>query len=58
MTLGFGGESGRVERQPPMRAGADSRIVAHAPVDQVVPRFVAGAGVIRNLIGGQPGRGA
>ncbi len=44
--------------QPPMRAGADAGIFVAAPVDQIVPAFRAGAGVIGNLVGRQAMRRA
>ena len=34
-----------------MRAGADARIIPIAPIDQVMPRFRAGFGMVRDFIG-------
>ncbi len=40
-----------------MRAGADARIFAIAPIDEIVPAFGAGARVVGDLIGRQAGAG-
>src|SRR5690606_17252045 len=37
--------------EPSVRAGSDARILAVAPVQQVVARFRSGPGMVRNLIG-------
>ena len=47
---------GRQLPTPPMRAGANTYIVAVAPIGQVVAALLAGAGMVRNLIGGNPRR--
>ena len=39
--------------QPAMRAGADAGIFAVAPIDEVVPAFRAGPGVVGDLVGRQ-----
>ena len=39
--------------EPAVRAGAYARIFAIAPVEQVVAGFLAGHGVVGNLVGGQ-----
>jgi len=38
-----------------MRAGASARIIAIAPIDQIVPAFLPLSGMIGNFIGGQAG---
>ena len=55
--FGRGGVALAVDQQPAMRARADAGIFAIAPVDQVVAAFLAGAGVVGNLVGRQA-RGA
>ena len=40
-------------RQPAVRAGANARIFAIAPVEQVVARFLSRCCVVRDLVGGQ-----
>src|SRR5579885_2883674 len=40
-----------------MRARADAEVVAVAPIDEVVAALRAGAGVVRDLVGGQAGGG-
>ena len=42
---------GTINGQAPMCAGAYSRIVLIAPIDEIVPTFGTGGGVIRDLIG-------
>ena len=41
--------------QPAMGAGADADIVAVAPVDEIVARFLPGPGMVADLVGRQPG---
>ena len=53
--LDRGGVALAVDQQAAMRARADAGIFAVAPVDEVVDRFLAGAGVVGNLVGGQAG---
>ncbi len=45
-----------VAAAPAVRAGADAGISAVAPVSEIVPALLAGAGVVGDFIGGQAGR--
>src|SRR5829696_3422606 len=47
------GDARMAVHQTAMRARANARVFPVTPVDQVVPRFGARAGVVRNLVGGQ-----
>src|SRR5690606_6045895 len=53
----LGGDAATGEGQAAMRAGADAGPVAGAPVDQVVPTFGAGAGMVGDFVGGEAGGG-
>src|SRR5690606_32297402 len=44
--------------EPPMRAGAHTRIIAIAPVNEIVAAFGAGPRIIRYFVDGQSGSGA
>src|SRR6185437_6964963 len=50
-----GGDLRAVKRQTAMRPRTDADIVAVAPIDQIVPRFAAGARVVGYFIGRQTG---
>ena len=54
-TDGGGGGAPAVQSEASMRARADAGIIAIAPIDQIVPAFRTGPGMIGNLIGGQTG---
>ena len=43
-------------RHAAMRAGADAEIIPVTPIDEIVAAFGAGPGMVRDLIGRQPGR--
>ena len=50
-----GGDALAAQPQPPMRARPDPGIIAIAPINQIVPAFRAGPGVIGDFIGGAAG---
>ena len=51
--LGLAVADGAHAEPPAMRAGADPGIIAVAPVSEVVAAFVAGAGMVADLVGRQ-----
>ena len=53
MLLGRGGDAGVAGDEPAMGSGADAGIFAVAPIDEVVPGFRAGPGMVRDLVGRQ-----
>src|SRR5690606_39464598 len=53
--LGRRGVALVVHHQPSMRARTDPGIFSIAPVEHVVPAFLAGHGVVRDFIGGHAG---
>ena len=56
--FGRGGVPVAVDIEPAMGAGPDAGIFLAAPVDEIMPAFAAGPGVIGNLVGRQAVRGA
>ena len=53
--LGSGGVAAVGELQPAVGTGADAGVLGVTPVDQVVDRFLAGPGVVGDLVGRQAG---
>ena len=53
--LGHGGVAAAVDVDPAVGAGTDAGVFVGAPVNQVVPAFGAGPGVIGHLVGRQAG---
>src|SRR5208282_6185775 len=49
-------EAALLGRDPAVRAGADARVFAIAPVDQIVAALLAGAGVVGDFVSRQAAR--